>query len=249
MLAAIASSRTCYDRVFWEGVGMRHVNRFGIAIALVASMACGKPEAEKQAEEAAKQAEKAAEAMQKAAEAGGSAAAQGAAQGMEAFAKAMQAAAAAAGTGSDGKPADPVSFRELETVLPSVSGWQMEKPRGERMTMPVPFSQTEATYTNGDAQIEVKIIDSAFSQLLVAPWAMFLSAGYEKETSDGYEKSVNVGGNPGFERWNSDDKDGELNLVVAKRFLITIDGNDIADPKVLHEFASKLDAGKLATLK
>lgn len=204
---------------------MRHVNTFGIAIALVASIACGKSEAEKQAEEAAKQAEKAAEAMQQAAEAGGSAAAQGAAQG------------------------DPVSFQQLETVLPSVSGWQMEKPRGERMTMPVPFSQTEATYTNGAAQIEVKIVDSAFSQLLVAPWAMFLSAGYEKQTSDGYEKSVNVGGNPGFERWNSDDKDGELNLVVAKRFLVTIDGNDIADPKVLHQFASKLDTGKLAGLK
>jgi hypothetical protein len=117
------------------------------------------------------------------------------------------------------------------------------------MTMPVPFSQTEATYTKGDAQIEVKIIDSAFSQLLVAPWAIFLTAGYEKETSDGYEKSVNVGGNPGFEKWDSNDNDGELNLVVAKRFLITIEGSDIADTKVLHEFASKLDVGKLGSLK
>jgi hypothetical protein len=231
---------------------MHHINRFVIAIALVTLVACGKSEAEKQAEEAAEQAKKAAEAMQKAAEAGGAAAAQGAAgaaaQGMEAFAKAMQAAATAAG-GNDGKPVNPVSFQQLQTVLPAVSGWEMEKPRGERMTMPVPFSQTEATYKNGEAEIEVKIVDSAFSSLLVAPWAMFLTAGYEKETSDGYEKSVNVGGNPGFEKWNTDDKDGELNLVVAKRFLVTIEGNRIADAKVLHEFASKLDTGKLATLK
>jgi hypothetical protein len=231
---------------------MHHINRIVIAIALVTFVACSKSEAEKQAEEAAEQAKKAAEAMQKAAEAGGAAAAQGAAgaaaQGMEAFAKAMQAAAAAAG-GNDGKPVTPVSFQQLQTVLPAVSGWDMEKPRGERMTMPVPFSQTEATYTNGEAEIEVKIVDSAFSSLLVAPWAMFLTAGYEKETSDGYEKSVNVGGNPGFEKWNTDDKDGELNLVVAKRFLVTIEGNRIGDAKVLHEFASKLDTGKLATLK
>ena len=232
---------------------MYHINKFVIAIALVMLVACGKSEAEKQAEEAAEQAKKAAEAMQKAAEAGGAAAAQGAAgaaaQGMEAFAKAMQAAAAAAGGGNDGKPVAPVSFQQLQTVLPAVSGWDMEKPRGERMTMPVPFSQTEATYKNGEAEIEVKIVDSAFSSLLVAPWAMFLTAGYEKETSDGYEKSVNVGGNPGFEKWNSDDKDGELNLVVAKRFLVTIEGNRIGDAKVLHEFASKLDTSKLATLK
>ena len=49
-------------------------------------------------------------------------------------------------------------------------------------------------------------MDSAFSQMLIAPWAMFLTAGYEKQTCDGYEKSVNVGGNPGFEKWNSRDK-------------------------------------------
>ena len=230
------------------------MNRIVIAIALVASIACGKSEAEKQAEEAAEQAQKAAEAMQKAAEAGGAAAAQGAAgaaaQGMEAFAKAMQAAATAAGAPTnDGKPVDPVSFQQLQTMLPSVGGWEMEKPRGERMTMPVPFSQTEATYTKGDANVEVKIVDSAFSSLLVAPWAMFLTAGYEKETSDGYEKSVNVGGNPGFEKWNTDGKDGELNLVVAKRFLVTIEGNGIDNASVLHEFASKLDTGKLAGLK
>jgi hypothetical protein len=229
---------------------MGYVKQIGIAIALVAAIACGKSEAEKQAEEAAQQAEKAAEAMQKAAEAAGAAAAQGAtgaAQGMEAFAKAMQAAAAAAG--GDGKPVDPVGFQQLETVLPDVPGWQRDKPRGEKMTIPVAFSQTETTYTNGDAEVQVKIVDSAFSQLLVAPWAMFLSSGYEKQTSDGYEKSVNLGGNPGFEKWNSADKDGELNLVVAKRFLVTIEGNDIANANVLHDFAAKLDTGKLSGLK
>jgi hypothetical protein len=145
--------------------------------------------------------------------------------------------------------AAPISFEQLQTALPTMRGWQMEKPRGERMALPVPFSQTEATYTKGDAQVEVKIVDSAFSSLLVAPWATFLTTGYEKRTSDGYEKSVNVGGNPGFEKWNSEEQDGELNLVVAKRFLVTIAGNGIGDVKVLHEFASKLDTKKLATLK
>jgi hypothetical protein len=233
-------------------MGMRYVKHIGLALALMSAIACGKSEPEKQAEEAAKQAEKAAEAMQKAAEAAGSAAtaqgAAGAAQGMDAFAKAMQAAAAAA-AGGDGKPVDPVSFQQLQTVLPDVAGWEREKPTGEKMTIPVPFSQAETTYKNGDAEVQVKIVDSAFSQLLVAPWAMFLSSGYEKHTSDGYEKSVNVSGNPGFEKWNSDDKDGELNLVVAKRFLVTIEGNHIADANVLHDFASKLDTGKLAGLK
>lgn len=226
---------------------MRYLKGLALIAALVAGVACGKSEAEKQAEETAKQLENAAQEMQKAADAAEKGSA-GAAEGMEAFAKAMAAAAGAA-SGNDGKQVDPVSFQQLETVLPEVSGWEREKPRGERMTMPVPFSQTETTYTNGDARIEVKIVDSAFNQLLVSPWAMFMSTGYAKETSEGYEKAVTVGGNPGFEKWNTDDKDGELNLVVAKRFLVTIEGNNINDAKVLQDFASKLDTGKLAGLK
>jgi hypothetical protein len=226
---------------------MGYIKNAALAAALIATIACGKSEAERQAEEVAKQLENAAKAAEEAAESAGSGSA-GAAEGLEAFAKAMQAAAGAA-AGNDGKPVDPVSFQQLETILPEISGWERDKPRGERMTMPVPFSQTETNYSNGDAHVEVKIVDSAFSQLLVAPWAMFMTSGYAKETSDGYEKSVNFAGSPGFEKWDSNEKDGELNFVVAKRFLVTIEGRNISDANVLHDFASKLDMGKLATLK
>jgi hypothetical protein len=219
----------------------------GLVLAAVLTTACGKSEEEKRAEEAAAQAQKAAEAATKAAESAGSTAAKGA----EDFAAAMKGLATAmgGGKGADGKPVEPVSFRDLEPLLPSVSGWTMDKPRGERMTSPIPFSQTEASYQNGDSSVEVKIVDSAFNQMLVAPWAMFLSAGFSRETSDGYEKGTTVNGNPGFEKWQIEDKDGELNFVVAKRFLVTVDGNNIKDPKVMHEFASKIDTSKLASLK
>ena len=231
---------------------MRRVATWAVLAALLA-VGCGKSEEQKAAEKAGEDAKVAAAAIQKAAEsaaaAGTAAGAAAATKGLEGFAKAMEGAAAAmAGKGPDGKPVEPISFRDLQTALPEVSGWKRDEPQGERMTSPIAFSQTEAQYSMGDAQVEVKIVDSAFNQMLVAPWAMFLTAGYEKESSDGYEKSVNLGGNPGFEKWNSRSKDGELNLVVAKRFLVTIDGNNIADTKVLQEFASKVDTGKLAGL-
>jgi hypothetical protein len=76
------------------------------------------------------------------------------------------------------------------------------------MTAPIAFSEAETHYTMGETNVSIKIVDSAFSQMLVAPWAMFLTAGYERESSEGYEKSVNVGGNPGFERWNKDSRTG-----------------------------------------
>jgi hypothetical protein len=169
-------------------------------------------------------------------------------KGAEEFGKAM-AGFASAMSGGDGKTVEPVSFRDLQVALPTVSGWTMEgKAKGEKMTSPVPFSQTEARYTNGDASMDVKVVDSGFSQLLVAPWAMFLTAGYEKETDEGYEKSTKVAGHPGFEKWDSEDKSGELNFVVGRRFLVTVEGNNLSDAKDMHAFAEKMDLAKLAAL-
>ena len=137
----------------------------------------------------------------------------------------------------------------LQGLLPQVSGWEMGKSRGERMTAPVPFSQAEVSYTKGESAIDVKIVDSGFAKLLVAPWSMMLAMGYSKESSDGYERATKVGGHPGFEKWEIESKRGELNLYVGNRFLLTVEGRDIADTKPLQEFVSKMDLAKLAALK
>src|SRR5688500_1955045 len=135
-----------------------------VVIAALCAAACGKSEEEKQAEKAAEDLKKASEALGKAAAQTGTAAA---AQGMTEAAKAMQSMAAAmGGTGADGKPVEPVAFQTLQSHLPKVSGWEMDEPEGERMTMPVPFSQVEATYKKGDARIETKIVDTGYAQML-----------------------------------------------------------------------------------
>lgn len=227
---------------------MRGLRMLGVVgLALVVAVGCGKSEEEKAAERAAEETREAAEALQKAAESAGGGEA---VQGLQDFAKAMEGVAGAmSGTTPDGKTVEPVSFQELQAALPEMSGWDRGAPMGERMTAPVAFSEAETNYTSGEANVTVKIVDSAFSQMLIAPWAMFLTAGYERQSGDGYEKSVNIAGNPGFERWNTEGKNGELNLVVAKRFLVTVEGDNINDTKVLHEFASRVDTGKLSTLK
>lgn len=222
---------------------MKRVMCVAALAALVGVAACGKSDDEKRAEEAKKEAAAqtpaAAESTQEAA--------QQAAQGLEALAKGLQ--QAVGGSGDDAKPVDPVSFRDLQALFPEYDGWTKEKPTGERMTSPFAYSQAEGRYTKGESTIELKMVDSGFNQLLLAPYSLFLQSGYEKETSDGYEKAIQVAGQPGWEKWNSSSKDGELNAVAGKRFLVQIEGRDIPDTKVLHDFASKIDMNKLAGLK
>jgi len=208
--------------------------------AMVGAAACGKSETEKQLEEAAKQAEQTAKTAEQAS--------QQAANGLEAMAKGLEAMAKGGGSG-DQKTVDPVSFREMQALFPEIDGWTKAKPTGERMSSPFAYSQAQVRYTKGESNVELKIVDSGFNQLLLTPYAMFLQAGYEKETSSGYEKSTQVANQPGWEKWNTESKDGELNALVGKRFLVTIEGDQIDDAKVLHDIAGKIDMNKLAGLK
>lgn len=230
---------------------MRQWMRVGtVVIATVAMIACGTSETEKQVEEAAKQLEQAGKDLEKAGEElarAGENAGGDMAKASEAFANAMK-QMAGAGSG-DQKPVDPIGFRELQTVLPTVDGWEMEKPTGERMTAPVPFSKAEARYSKGDARIGVEITDSGFNRLVFAPFMMMMAGGYERETESGYEKSAKVGGNPGFEKWSSENKDGEITVLVADRFVVKFEGDGLDDIKTLQAFAAATDLSKLATLK
>jgi hypothetical protein len=213
---------------------------------MVASVACGKSEAEKQAEQAAKD-------MQKAAEAVTEAQAKGAdtTKGMADMAKAMQGMAAAVGGGGtgDGKPVEPVATDALKATLPVVAGWEMLAPKGQRLTSPMAFSQVEADFKQGERVIEMRVVDTGYAQLLVAPWSMFLASGYSREGGDGYEKSVTVGGHPGFEKYDKSSQRGELNVFVGKRFMVSVKSRGLPDTKALHEFASKMDFEKVAALK
>jgi hypothetical protein len=205
-----------------------------IGLFAVGSAACGGKKDE--AQQVAKEVQQAAQ------EAG--AGSKDLAKGMEQFAKSMEQLQKS----PDGKAYEPVSFRELQGFFPDIAGWEKEKPTGESMTAPVKFSQAETVYTKGDARVEVKIVDTAMSKLMTLPYQMFLMANYSKETDSGYEKAAKVGGNQGWEKWDSAAKHAELGVIVGQRFMVTLDGSD-TDVKTVHEVVNKMDLAKLAGLK
>jgi hypothetical protein len=207
-----------------------------VAVLAVGGMACGgsKPAQEATQSQAAQQAQK--DTPPGIAEM---------ARGFEAMAKGAKELEAL----SNLPPVEPVSFREFEPLFPEFAGWEKGTPEGEKMTAPIAISQSELDYTKGDARINAKIVDSGNNRMFMAPFMMYLTSGYERETSHGYEKSVKFGDYPAWERWDSQGKGGELNILVNKRFLVTLDGNDIENTKVLHDLAGKFDLGKLAGLK
>lgn len=205
-----------------------------IALSTLPMAACGggKSDAEKAMDAASKQLEQASKAAN-----------QGdAAKSLDEMGKAL---GALAGTNASQKPVDPVSFKDLETVFPDLAGWEKGKVSGEKASSPVPYSQAGVTYSNGDAQIEAKIVDSGFNQLLIAPMTMMMKAGYEKESDEGYERATKIAGFPGWERYDSNAKSGEVTAVIGQRFILTVKGDSVPDTKVLQQVAEKANLGKL----
>lgn len=216
----------------------RHVSA-AIAISMLVS-ACGGT-----TDDAAKQLQKAAEEIQKSVGSASSRGVQGVSKGLEDLARGMSAMA----NDPNAKPVDPMTIDGLKTALPDLSGWEKGKPTGERMSSPVNYAEAKVTFTKGDSTLDVKIVDSAMNQLLIAPFSMFLAVGYEKETDQGYEKGVKVGEYPGWERWDGEDKEGELNAIVAKRFIVQIEGRNIENTKILHSTMESINLKKLAEAK
>jgi hypothetical protein len=214
-----------------------------IAACALAVTACGTSKEEK----AAKEAKQVAEAVAKQAATPGGGGVADMAKGMQEMAKGFQ---QMAGQGGDAQaPVEPVSFRELQTVMPDLEGWEKGKPTGEKMSAPIAMSQSEVSYTKDEARIEAKVVDTGFRQMFFLPFTMMMAAGYEKETSDGYEKATMVGTYPGFEKWDESSKRGELAVAVNKRFYVSVEGNSIQNTAVLRELMSKMDLGKLAGMK
>jgi len=144
---------------------------------------------------------------------------------------------------------DPVSLKELISLLPAPAGWQRERPTGERLTAPVHFADAMVRLMKDDATVTAKITDSALNQVLVEPLALLMASHHERGSSREYEKTVMVGEAPGFEKWDSTTKSGNLTVLVNKRFIVEIDGSGIDDPKVLHEILGTIDLEKLADRK
>ena len=218
-------------------------------VALVVAAGCGKSEAERQAEKLKEASAQVAAGAQQAA-AGAQQAATGAqqgaqqlAQGLEQFAKGL----AAIGQGSAN--ATVIDFEQLKTLIPELPGWTRGDVRGEQVSIGAKMSKAHATYEKGDSSIKLDIVDTSFNQLFLAPLTMFMAVGYEERSDDGYTKSMTLAGSPGFEKWRKQGKDGEVNLLVAKRFMVSAEGNNVESIEVLRKAVQTVDLNKLAGMK
>ena len=133
---------------------------------------------------------------------------------------------------------------QLEAFLPTpISGWEAEEATSQAMGSAM-FGggvTAERSYSKGDSHISVKIItDSPMMQ------GMMMFSNPMLATSDG-GKLEKINGEQAIVKYSNEDKAGTVTVVIAGRFLITVEGNNI-DRKDLTAFAQTIEFKKLAAM-
>jgi hypothetical protein len=146
------------------------------------------------------------------------------------------------------EPVEPINWQELAPFLIDISGWKaMGKPEGSTASMgDFKVSQVERKYSAKDSRLMIEIIDGAFVEMIYAAFKMALS--FEFDTSEEYTKKVTIKGFPGVEQYDYEDKEGSIMVLVADRFLVSLEQNNTEDTSELKGIAGKLDLKGLAKL-
>jgi hypothetical protein len=145
--------------------------------------------------------------------------------------------------------AKPVDYELLNDLLPELNGYTKSRARGEQMTRPFAISNAKAHYSAGERTMDIEITDSAMNQMVFAPFAMFMAAGYEERSDDGYKRSGTIAGSPGFESWEKKSNRGEVTVIVANRFVVQATGRRVEGIDPVKKAVEAIDLAKLATMK
>jgi hypothetical protein len=154
---------------------------------------------------------------------------------------------------TEGKKVTPVDFRELKTLLPeNIGELKRTNIEGEKTAaMGINISTTNADYSDQEKNqsIDLKITDlgsvSGLSGLAAYGWYM---VDIDKENETGYEKTMTYKGNKGYEKYDNEGKYGELSILIAKRFVVEANGNNVSMDQ-MKAAVDMIDIGKLESWK
>jgi hypothetical protein len=164
------------------------------------------------------------------------------AQGMQQVAQGLQQMQAAQG--------DVVNHEQLKALLPETLGaWTRRTSRSHQVAVPFKVSNAEAQYQNGGSTMDVKIMDAALNQLILAPMSMFLVAGYEEKTDDGYRKYSPVAGSPAYEEWQGRTRRGEVTVILNNRFVVQATGHNVEGIEPVRSVLQSLNLAPLSAVK
>jgi len=145
---------------------------------------------------------------------------------------------------------EPTHWSKLTPFLVDLDGWEADDDaEGQTSSMMgTSITVVERSFTSENRSLKITITDSGYVQMVMAGFKMMMQ--FEVDTSDEYIKKVTVDNFPGMEKYNYDDKDAELILILKDRFLVMLEGDEFEKDQVseLTDIAKALGLSSIAAL-
>jgi hypothetical protein len=146
---------------------------------------------------------------------------------------------------------EPVDHRELQALLPeSVAGMKRTGSEGSRSNLVgITASHAQADYGDGKgASLSIEITDMGSLTGVTALAFAWVSIDIDRQSDVGYERTTMIGGRKAYERYSRAERKGELDVLVASRFIVSVKGTDM-DMKSFKDVVAKIDVDRLEKLK
>ncbi len=150
-----------------------------------------------------------------------------------------------------GKVIEAVPAATLKALLPTeLAGMTRGDASAERtQMMGMDMSNAEGEYSatdNSGANVRIKLTDtgnmSGQMKMGLASWAMMQ---YSRETDTGYEKTTTINGCRGMEKYDTQNKEGSIQILVADRFIVDVQGYNTT-MEAIKKAVDQIDLKKLA---
>jgi hypothetical protein len=146
-------------------------------------------------------------------------------------------------------PKEPIASEQLVGVLPSMDGWETKAKQGKVNSVGADrVSLATAKYekpVEGKVQsVELEIIDGNYISSMYSPFAVM--AHSQGQMLDAHKMRIDVNGHPGLQEWKPEAGSVAVRLLVARRFIVTLRGQNVPPGDVRQTLAA-VDMEKLAT--
>lgn len=135
---------------------------------------------------------------------------------------------------------------QLRVLAPELDGWTRGAVNTQTVDVPEVATVLTVTYTRADgAQLDLEISDTGGKSSMIESLATMAGSDFNRPTVNGYLKGTTVAGSPAVESLNTQDRIGELTVLVKKRYIIHVGGKNLTEAAPMRAIVERVALDKL----
>ncbi|HUR22083.1 MAG TPA: hypothetical protein VMZ90_14805 [Vicinamibacterales bacterium] len=142
-------------------------------------------------------------------------------------------------------PVTLVSLAGLRASVPELRGWTRGDVVAQESTSEERGTQVVTTFTRESEKLELEIADTGGAAKAIESLEHIAGSNTNRTVGNGYFKGSMLGTFPAVESFNTQEKLGEVSVLIRRRFIIHVAGSGIKDAAPMRALAQAVDTSRL----